>query len=484
MNILMLILLACVAILAFAAIYYFRELEQERSAHERLKKTYAKDTARFKDILDVEAEVNATQLRLKELEQLKVKTESEYEQTCTSYQMEAGSILVGIKALKKELRELDELANLQEFGFYPKHYEFSTVDQFKDRISKVQERMKGLIKDKAAAVCHTTWHIDGNVKKGQKMINEAIKVALRAFNGECDAAIAKVKYNNILVMEKRIRKSCEAINKLNKSNQVEITKTYLNLKLEELHLAHEYEELKQAIKEEQRELKEQMREEQKALKELEKIQKQAEKEEESFEKALAKAKSEMEHAIGKKHLKLEHKIEELQRKLLEAQENSKKALSQAQLTKSGHVYIISNIGSFGENVFKIGMTRRLEPLDRVKELSSASVPFNFDVHAMIYSKNAPDLERQLHELFDDRRVNRVNRRREYFYLTAEEIVTAVEAHHGKIMFTKLAEAEEYRKSIAIRNETKRPESSEAAEDEAPLPPAIAKLMAGRQLSAQ
>ena len=122
----------------------------------------------------------------------------------------------------------------------------------------------------------------------------------------------------------------------------------------------------------------------------------------------------------------------------------------AQLTRSGHVYVLSNIGSFGEGIYKIGMTRRLEPLERVNELGDSSVPFRFDVHALIYTEDAPRLENALHKEFAARRINRINLRREYFRVALEEIMAAVERHHGIVTFVTKPAAEEYRKSSAIR----------------------------------
>jgi hypothetical protein len=134
-----------------------------------------------------------------------------------------------------------------------------------------------------------------------------------------------------------------------------------------------------------------------------------------------------------------------------AAEMKQKAVSMAQLTKAGHVYIISNIGSFGDKVFKIGMTRRLEPLDRVKELGDASVPFEFDVHAMIYSENAPDLERRLHTAFAEDRVNLVNPRKEFFHVSLEQLEDWAQKERMELKLTKLAEARAYRESQAIRD---------------------------------
>jgi hypothetical protein len=292
------------------------------------------------------------------------------------------------------------------------------------------------------------------------MTDDFIKLVLRAFNGECDAAVMKVKYNNIQTMERRIQKTYDSLNRISVSTHCEITSNFLKLKLEELYLTHEYQEKKQDEKEEQRAIREQMREEEKALREIEKIKEEAEKEEERQQKALEKARLEFESATGKAQEKLLKQIEELQQRLEEAGENKERAISQAQMTKSGHVYIISNLGSFGDNIYKIGMTRRLDPIERVKELSSASVPFPFDVHAMIYSKNAPALESHLHRYFESRRLNQVNNRKEFFKVSLDEIVKAVQKidqeliqSKSEIKFTKVAEAIEYRKTLAKASDT-------------------------------
>ena len=271
-----------------------------------------------------------------------------------------------------------------------------------------------------------------------------------AFNGECDSLIAKVKWNNIEQFEERIKKTFEAINKLNSSQNIDIQYEFLQLKIDELRLTHEYELKKYEEKEEQRRVRELMREEEKAQRDFEKAQKEAEKEEKLIQQAMKKAQEEIAKASEEERAKYEAQLTELQEKLREAEEKNQRALSMAQQTKSGHVYVISNIGSFGENIYKIGMTRRLEPLDRVNELGDASVPFKFDVHAMIYSEDAPDLENQLHKTFNKNRLNFVNLRREYFDISLDEIEKVVKENHGEIEFIKKAEAKEYRESLIIK----------------------------------
>ena len=289
----------------------------------------------------------------------------------------------------------------------------------------------------------------GSKAKGSQMVNRQSRLMLRAFNGECDSIILKVKYNNVGKIEDRIESAYNAINKLGESQQCRINQRYLNLKMDELHLVHEYQEKLEAEKEEQRQIREQMREEQRAQRELEKAQLEAEKEESRYQKALEKARKEIGQATGEKYSKLETEIERLNELLVEAQANKERAKSRAQMTKSGYVYVISNIGSFGEDVFKIGMTRRLEPTDRIRELGGASVPFHFDVHAMIFSENAPALENLLHKTLASKRVNQINPRKEFFNVSLEEIERVVHGQHSEIEFTLLAKAEEFRKTQAM-----------------------------------
>ncbi|HEX8830045.1 MAG TPA: DUF4041 domain-containing protein, partial [Longimicrobium sp.] len=301
-----------------------------------------------------------------------------------------------IGALRAEFAALDEQSNLQSFGFYKPIYDFASSQLYEERLEKIRGEQKRLIKDKRAAVCDMEWTVNGSRTEGRKQTNQTLKLMLRAFNGECDAAIAKVKYNNVHVMATRIRKACEAINSLVSVQQAAITRQYLQLKLDELHLVHEYQEKLQEEKEEQRRIREQMREEEIALREMERARQEAEKEEARYATALDKARREAELAVGDKQTRLLAQIDELTRKLAEAHERKERALARAQMTRSGHVYVISNIGSFGEQVYKIGMTRRLDPMDRVRELGDASVPFHFDVHAIIYTEDAPGLENALH----------------------------------------------------------------------------------------
>ena len=369
-----------------------------------------------------------------------------------SQQTEHKTFQKQIKELKAEFAALDEESNLQSFGFYKPRFDYPTSAEFQQKLEHTRTAQKTLITAGTAATCSTEWTVNGSVAEGRKNTAQYLKLIIRAFNGECDAAIAKVKFNNVLVMETRIKKSYEAINKISKTQHSSISATYLDLRLRELYLVHEMQEKIQAEKELQRQIREQMREEEQAQRELEKAKLDAEKEERRYADALRKAQQEVEQATGEKQQKLLAQIEALQQQLTQAQQQKQRAISQAQLTRSGHVYVISNIGSFGEDVYKIGMTRRLDPMDRVKELGDASVPFQFDVHAIIYCDDAPKLENTLHRLFHHRRMNRINERKEFFRVSLTEIAEAVLVNHGAIEFLHEAEAQDYRKTLAMNTE--------------------------------
>lgn len=425
---------------------YYKKRKQYNALYERYKEVIDIEEEKVKVLNEIERLSNESYLRQKTAESELIQTQNTIEETKKSY-AEKKSYL---DKLLHEISILEEDLEFISFGVYKPHFDFDTSERFKTAIKSNQDKQKQLIKNKNAAICPTEWTVQGSKAEGKKMTDRSIKMILRAFNGECDSAIAKVKWNNVDKMEQRIKKAYEALNKLGEPNHISITNSFLKLKLEELFLSHEYEDKKYQEKEEQRQLREQIREEEKVQREIEKAQKDAEKEEERYQKALEKAWEEMEKASDDQKNSMNEKIRELEEQLRLAHENKERALSMAQQTKAGHVYVISNIGSFGEGVYKVGMTRRIEPLDRVKELGDASVPFEFDVHAMIYSENAPELESKLHKHFDRQRLNLINRRKEFFYIKLSEIEEKVKEEFADIQFTKLAQAREFRESEALR----------------------------------
>ncbi len=278
----------------------------------------------------------------------------------------------------------------------------------------------------------------------------AIHFVLDAFNGKVDTTMSKVKRDNLGKLKQQIIDAFSLVNLHGAAfRNARITDTYQQARLNELKWAVATEELRQQEREEQRAIKAQIREEERARREFEKAQQEAEKEERALEKAMIKARKEIEKASEAERGRYEQELAELQQKWEEAESRGQRALSMAQQTKRGHVYIISNIGSFGEDVFKVGMTRRLDPMDRVRELGDASVPFNFDIHAMIYSEDAPRLENELHRRFGHTRLNRVNLRREFFKVSLLDLKSVVSDLGIEAHWTMMAEAAQYRESRAI-----------------------------------
>jgi hypothetical protein len=357
--------------------------------------------------------------------------------------------------LEREISLYQDSLDITSYGLYKPQYSFDNSEQYKRQLDDNYEAQKQLIKDGTAVICAAEWTVGGSKAEGKRMTNQYNKLMLLAFNGECDSLIAKVKWNNAEKTKERIQKAFENINKLGTTQQSSITREFLSLKLQELSLTYEYARKKQEEKEEQQRIREQMREEEKAQRELERAQRDAEDEERRYQKALDKAKQDLGTASAGNVDLLNEQIKQLEEKLKTAQIQKQRAISLAQLTKVGHIYVISNRGSFGEDVYKIGMTRRLDPLDRIRELGDASVPFQFDVHAIIYSENAPQLEYELHRKFGDRRLNRINNKKEFFKVTLDEIEQFVNEHtNASIEFTKLAEAREYRETLAILEKVK------------------------------
>ena len=335
----------------------------------------------------------------------------------------------GDEYLKPTYSLLDDLA--EEFGY----------DEAGQRLKDARERTKMLVKNGDASKCE---YVE-TVRK-----SNAENFVLDAFNGKVDTILSLIKKDNYGILEQRIKDAFALVNNLGRAfRNAHITQVYLDARLDELKWGVVVNELKLQEREEQRRIREQIREEEKARREYERAMKEAVKEEEMIRKAMDKAQQAIEKASAEQKAKYEQQLADLKDKLLEAEAKNQRALSMAQQTKSGHVYIISNVGSFGENVFKIGMTRRLEPLDRVRELGDASVPFPFDVHAMIYSDDAPALETALHKYFVQNQVNKVNPRKEFFKIPISDIRTEIEKRGLEVKWTMAAAALEYRETLAI-----------------------------------
>ncbi len=311
------------------------------------------------------------------------------------------------------------------------------------KLKDARAHSRTLIKNEMAAECDY---------KEPNRRTDAIHFVLDAFNGKVDTALAKAKHDNFGKLQQEIEDGSNLVNRTGQAfRNARVTPIYLSARLDELRWAVTTNELKRLEREEQRVIREAMREEERARREYEKAQKEAAKEESMLQKAMETARKQLAGANEEQRQQYEQQLADLELKLHEAEEKNQRALSMAQQTRQGHVYVISNIGSFGENIFKIGMTRRLEPMDRVKELGDASVPFGFDVHAMIHSDNAPQLEKALHERFNGERVNRINLRKEFFNVSIIDIRHIIQSMDIDVHWTMRAEALEYRESLVEKN---------------------------------
>jgi hypothetical protein len=354
------------------------------------------------------------------------------------------------ETLDKTVRGLEENLEAIDLGLYRPHFTYADSEAYKQALLTIRDAQKQLIKEGRASVCGTSWTVGGSQREGERMVRQTEKLFLRAFNAESDSAIANVGWNNRHVMEARINKAFEALNKLGTVLQVTLTTEYRDSRLEELRLVFEAADLKQKEREEQRRIRAEQREEEKVQRELQKEQEEAAKDEARFQKALARAQSELDAATEAEREAMLARIRQLEAELANAHDRKERAVAQAQLTKVGHVYIISNLGAFGNEVIKIGLTRRLEPEERVRELGDASVPFPFDIHALVYSENAPELETKLHEHFWSRRINWANDRKEFFRASISEVDAALKILGLESQLLTVPEAREYRETLAIQ----------------------------------
>lgn len=421
---------------------YKTEVERLQKELEALK---ASITPEMQDALKIKEEISRLQDQQKNEQNLLYKLEK----TIDSKNQEIRSLDNTISQKNKQIVLLDDEILVQEFGLYKPQFDFASALDYKEALVAIRAAQKELIKNKQAVTGNTNWQVNGNASKGKKMVSDTQKLLLRAFNSECDELVSKVKYTNFDASLDKIYKSAETISKLGTIMDIAITQQYLSAKVKELRLAFEYQTQKQKEKEELKIARAEQREQVKIQREIEEQRKKLEKEQTHYQTAFEKIKSQLalhpdDPDLLEKKAKLENQLGDIDKALINID------YRQANM-KAGYVYIISNIGAFGENVYKIGMTRRLDPQDRVDELGDASVPFNFDVHAMIFSDDAPALEAALHRAFENRKLNMVNQRREFFNVTLDEIKEVIKENFDKtVEFIDVPDAEQYRISLKMK----------------------------------
>ncbi len=353
--------------------------------------------------------------------------------------------------LQAQILVWEETLLLESFALYEPKFKLNSSTEYKSRLDKGRERQKAMIKNGEASTGNMAWSVNGSNAQGRKLVNDMIKLVIRSFNNEADYCVDNVKFNNIELGEKRILKSFEACNRLGKVMSVELSSQYLKLKLDELHLAHEFQLKKQEEKEEAKRAREELREQQKLEQEIRAAREKIAKERKHFDAALRDLQARLDKVqTDEERALLSMKLAEVQAGRAELEGEERLIDYREQNAKAGYVYVISNVGAFGKDIYKIGMTRRLEPMDRISELGDASVPFWFDVHAMVFSDNAPALEAKLHERFAAGRLNKVNGRKEFFRANITEIELVIrENYDAAVEVTHEAPAEQYRESLRM-----------------------------------
>jgi hypothetical protein len=350
------------------------------------------------------------------------------------------SAMAKLAELKQEIVETEEVSLLQEVGVYRYRHPIDSAVAYQQRLAGISQRIKDFMKREGSAACGATdWTVNGSIAQGRRMVSETSKLMLRAFNAEADSAVRSLKPYKLDASIERLRKAAATIERLGKTMSIGIAKAYLDLRIEELELTSDFLHKEAEEKEAEREERSRLREERKAQQEMERERARLEKEQQHYANALAALEAKGDEGAA---ARVREQLADVRRAIDDVD-------YRAANIRAGYVYVISNIGSFGDRMVKVGMTRRLDPMDRVRELSDASVPFNFDVHALFFSADAVGIETAMHQRLAVKRVNRVNLRREFFRVTPSEAKAHLAELAGELLqFTDTPEAGEYRESQA------------------------------------
>jgi hypothetical protein len=370
---------------------------------------------------------------------------------------ETAALLAQIESLRSETRalteqrsqlanivvELSESAILQEVGIYRYSHPLDSAVGYKRELDVIDAAVTSAARTGAAIKGRTDWTVNGSKSEGAKMVLELSKLMLRAYNNEADNALRTLKPYTVEKSIERLEKSRSTISRLGKVMSLEVTEHYHQLKIRELWLTADYLAKVAEEKDREREERARMKEEEVVRREIEREQARLQKERSHNAAAIASLR---ESGVN------QEKLAELEAKVLELDGAIAAVDARAANQRTGYVYVISNVGAFGDSVVKVGMTRRLDPMDRVRELGDASVPFRFDVHAMIFSDDAVALENKLHKALEARRVNWVNPRREFFYAAPTYVKSLLETMSSAALlsFVETPEAVEWFQSETER----------------------------------
>ena len=442
---------------------YFKGPEHKANAVQLAAELQAHRQQSHAEMRALQAKYDDLEAKAREiglLDLLEVKKQIQVEvKLLVSVQTQVATTQTDLEAARAKLLEVqqqilaaEDTVQLESFSLYEPKYQLTNSIDYKNRLDEIRDDQKrtarGLSKEVDA---WDNYAVELTKVQWKKLRKDALKLALRSFNSESEYCVDNVKFSNMEKMEERIRRSFETCNKLLNAMGVLWKDIVLERKLQELYLAHEYQTKRQEEKEVARQAREDQREQEKLEKEIREARAKIEKERRHFISALQKLQVRLDAATDQPERDdLQTRINEVSSQNSKLDEEERLLDYREQNARAGYVYVISNIGAFGEGIFKIGMTRRLEPMDRVDELGDASVPFRFDLHALVFSDNAPALEAKLHSHFAAGRLNKVNGRKEFFRADLKEVEAVIRANYDAVVeVTHAAPAEQYRESLRL-----------------------------------
>jgi hypothetical protein len=386
-------------------------------------------------------------LSVLQLEAKRADLEREIAEQASRLQRERADAAEAVRALSATLDETrkaivatEDMALLQEAGIYRYRHPLTDAVAYQKELASIEESIKAMVrKDGGAVLATTNWTVNGSAAQGRTMVRDFSKLMLRAFNAEADNLVRGLKPYKLDAAIERLTKVANTIERLGKTMQIRISTPYFQLRVRELELTADFLQKEAEEKEAERAERERLREERKVQQEIERERVRLEKERQHYVNALEALVAKGDAAGA---TRMREQLDDVQRAIEDVD-------YRAANIRAGYVYVISNLGSFGEEMVKVGMTRRLDPMDRIRELSDASVPFNFDTHALFFSKDAVGIETAMHERLADRRVNLINRRREFFRVTPLEAKMHLAELAGELLqFQDIPEALEYRESLS------------------------------------
>lgn len=452
---------------------FFRKAKQIRELQEalsqaRLEKTNLEakasieqnnNTRLIKQLKKQREEAQSLAEKVKRLETFETKTAIELEDYIQEKSTEKNKLTTKIKKATQRFNELSKQVELYseelefiDVGLYNPKYKFTTSTYFKEKLNICRNEQKLMIKEEKAVQQPQSFDLNGDPAKGIQFLRRISKQMIFCFNSETREIIDKVKFSNFDKSKEKILKAANRINKFNSDLFMSLSQKFIDLKIDELTLAYEYalkiEEEKEILKAEKKKEKE----EKELQKEIKAKRKLIDKDIQHYENIIHELRKKLEAAQEEDKYEIERELVDIQNKQAE-KENEKNELDYREANATaGYVYIISNIGSFGKDVIKIGVTRRLDPLDRINELSGASVPFKFDIHALIFSDDAFKLEKELHHFFSEYRVNKINLRKEFFRIPIETVEEKLSEYKNLTFnFHKEAEAIEYKQTLNLES---------------------------------